>query len=112
MIKLDFVPNDASEQIDLAYPAGGIKDYLKPDADFPVFTLRRKNPFGKENDIKEEMSKLNIMLKWKTYGSDDYTVSNYATTLNKPDSKNATTKQITSNNNQASSTAQGRRNAV
>jgi len=39
-------------------------------------------------DSPLEMSKLNIALKWKTYDSDDYTVCNYATSLNKPESKN------------------------
>lgn len=89
MVKLDFIPNDASQDIDLSYPAGGLKDYLKPDSDFPIFSMRRKNPFSVAEDAPFEMSKLNVMLKWKTYGSDDYTVCNYSTSLNKPETKKA-----------------------
>jgi hypothetical protein len=62
---------------------------LKPDADFPILTIRRKNPFTADENAPPEMSKLNISLKWKTYGSDDYTVCNYSTSLNKPESKNS-----------------------
>lgn len=90
-IKIDFVPTDASESIDLVYPRGGIKDFLKPDGDFPVFTLRRRNPFAAEEDADNEMLKLNLSLKWKTYGADDFTVSNFATSLSKPEAKTTQT---------------------
>lgn len=83
------VKTDATQSIDLVYPHSGVKDYLKPDNDFPIFTIRRKNPFSAAEDASPEIGKINFSLKWKTYDSDDYTVCNYSTSLQKPETNKA-----------------------
>jgi len=81
-IKLGFVVKDGLDVPDLIYPQGGIKDYLLPEVETPLLTLRRKNPYMLTT--VPEMSKLNITLTWKAYKSTDFTICNYASQTDKP----------------------------
>jgi hypothetical protein len=84
-IKISFHPVSEGEEIDLVWPEGGIKDFLKPGMDCPIITLRRRNPMrAVELNSTQEMSKLNIALTWKQYDDKEaFTVSNYSTSVSK-----------------------------
>lgn len=64
------------EESDLVYPVGGIKDFLKPNAEVLVFTLRRRYP---DRNLPAQIDKIKLNVKWKNYNEDDFTMGNYAT---------------------------------
>lgn len=45
-VKLRFHPICSAPAIDLAWPCGGIKDFLPPGPECTLLTLRRRNAFG------------------------------------------------------------------
>jgi hypothetical protein len=87
-VKIEFVKINKEDTVDLDFPVGGIKDFLKPDNEFHVMNLRRINPFAAIDSEEREISKLNLNIKWKTYEHDDFNTSSYVSQLfgNKPSS--------------------------
>ena len=83
-LKINFHAKCDEKEIDLYWPRGGVKDYVKPGATSHVMALYRKNPFADKDNHAPEMSKLDISLNWKEYFEADFTMSNYSSASDKP----------------------------
>lgn len=83
-LKINFVPK--KEDVDLVWPRGGIKDYLKPESEANIVTLYRRT-YGPSDE--PQMAKLDLDVKWKAYGQGDFTMSNLASSTDKPGSSTA-----------------------
>ena len=63
------------EPSDLVYPVGGLKDYLKPNTEVLVVTLRRRFP---DRNLPAQIDKIKLDVKWKNYNENDFIPGNYA----------------------------------
>lgn len=83
-LKINFHAKCDEKDIDLMWPRGGVKDYVKPGTTSHIMALSRKNPFADKEDHQPEMGKLDISLRWKEYFEADFTMSNYSSSSDKP----------------------------
>ena len=63
-LKITFKPKCDEKEIDLVWPRGGIKDFVKKDTTCQIVTLIRKNPFADHADDANEIEKLEIDIQW------------------------------------------------
>jgi len=70
-LKISFLPKCDEKTIDIIWPRGGIKDYIKPGATSQIMTLRRMNPFVPSIDETNEIAKLDTVLEWKAHKDQD-----------------------------------------
>lgn len=83
-VRINFHAKCEEKEIDLVWPRGGVKDYIKPGTTSHILALHRKNPFADKDGHEPEIGKLDISLHWKEYFEADFTMSNYSSTSDKP----------------------------
>lgn len=49
-LKINFHPKCEENDIDLIWPRGGVKDYIKPGTTSHILAIQRKNPFNDKED--------------------------------------------------------------
>ena len=71
------MPKCPEEEINLVWPKGGIKDWLKGEASSHLMTLRKRKAVT-EAGAAPETAKLSIEVTWKPYSGTDFTMGSYA----------------------------------
>ena len=77
-MKISFQPKCDEKTIDLIWPRGGIKDYIKPGTTSHIMTLRRRDPFVQDTEGGDEIGKLDTVLEWKPHKDQDFKMERLA----------------------------------
>ena len=76
-------------EIDLIWPKGGIKDYIKAGQSCEIATLQRKDPFS-NLDATDVIDLLDIKIESKEHQEPDFTMESYSTVGGKSEAKAGT----------------------
>ena len=75
-MRISFRPKCPEADINLVWPRGGIKDFLKAGATSHLLTLRKRAPTAASGE--PETVKLGIEVRCKAYNATDFTMGGYA----------------------------------
>lgn len=78
-VKISFRPKCDEESIDLIWPRGGVKDFVKAGSTSQIMTLRRSNPFAQSTNEVNEIEKLETVLEWKAHKDQDFKMERLST---------------------------------
>lgn len=99
------------EPADLVWPRGGIKDFVAASTTAHLLTLRRRDPFTVTG--VPEIGKLNFEVRWKTHNDTDYTMSNFASSSDKPEAPAAAaTEKVASTSSVGAGVREQRRHGI
>jgi len=71
-------PKVEEGEINLVWPRGGIKDFVKAGYTSKLLTLRKRDP-SLPSAGEPESQKLDIKVNWKPYDKQDFQMSMYET---------------------------------
>ena len=81
-LKISFTPKCPEADINLAWPRGGIKEFLRAGVTGHLMTLQKRVPSAASE--QPEMAKLDLGVKWSRYSASDFTMSCYASESVRP----------------------------
>ena len=81
-MKISFTPKCPEADINLAWPRGGIKEFLGAGVTGHLMTLQKRAPSAASE--QPEIAKLDLGVKWSRYSASDFTMSCYASGSDRP----------------------------
>lgn len=81
-MKISFTPKCPEADINLAWPRGGIKEFLRAGVTGHLMTLQKRTPSAAAE--QPEIAKLDLGVKWSSYSATDFTMSCYASQSDRP----------------------------